>query len=143
LLLHVSVHMDHLQGAQTQSHSTQHGIHTQPEPRHWQYFNMFMLIKCAFVGHKKLWYLSKCMVLQQQQKKGVLIFYEIWPQSILQHLQFLLHHWWIFRSAYQLTCHHILAQSNLSYIVYLGFQTWWNSKFMYLLYILKLQNEIT
>jgi len=74
---------------------------------------------------------------------GVLIFYETWPQSILQHLQFLLHHWWIFRSSYQLTYHHILAQSNLPFIVYLGFQTWWNSKCMCLLYILKLQNEIT
>jgi hypothetical protein len=26
-----------------------------------------MLIKCAFVGHKKLGYLSKCTVLQQQK----------------------------------------------------------------------------
>jgi hypothetical protein len=26
-----------------------------------------MLIKCAFVGHKKLLYLSKCTVLQQQK----------------------------------------------------------------------------
>jgi hypothetical protein len=37
-----------------------------------------MLIKCAFVGHKKLWYLSKCTVLQQQKKTkfGIWEFFE-------------------------------------------------------------------
>jgi hypothetical protein len=62
-------------------------------------FNIFMLIKCIFVGHRKLLYLSKCTVLQQQ-KSSLLHYWAYVACCRVNFAFFYLSYWYAHRTVF-------------------------------------------